>query len=58
MPLPGTPLRDDAPEAIEPETMLRMARLESQGRAYGQWRKQLVTAQDLVRRRRAPRPVS
>jgi len=58
MPLPGTPLRDDAPEAIEPETMLRMARLESQGRAYGQWRKQLVTAQDLVRLRRAPRPVS
>jgi B12-binding domain/radical SAM domain protein len=55
MPLPGTPLRDATPSAIEPETMLAMARLESKGKAYGQWRRQLVTADALVRaRRRAP----
>jgi B12-binding domain/radical SAM domain protein len=49
MPLPGTPLRDATPSEIEPSTMLAMARLESKGKAYGQWRKQLVTAGDLVR---------
>ena len=53
MPLPGTPLRDEVPAEIEPETALRMARLESRGAAYGQWRRQIVTAQDLVRSRRA-----
>ncbi len=52
MPLPGTPLRDATPSAIEPETMLAMARLESKGKAYGQWRRQVVTAEDLVRSRR------
>jgi B12-binding domain/radical SAM domain protein len=53
MPLPGTPLRDATPAPIEPETMIAMARLESKGKAYGQWRRQLVTAEDLVRARRA-----
>jgi B12-binding domain/radical SAM domain protein len=56
MPLPGTPLRDATPAPIEPETMLAMARLESKGKAYGQWRRQLVTAEDLVRARRARAP--
>lgn len=55
MPLPGTPLRDATPATIEPETALAMARLESKGKAYGQWRKQLVTADALVRVRRAAR---
>jgi B12-binding domain/radical SAM domain protein len=55
MPLPGTPLRDAEPAAIEPETALRMARLESRGAAYGQWRKQVITAADLVRALRARR---
>lgn len=54
MPLPGTPLRDAEPTTIDEATSLAMARLESKGRAYGQWRKQIVTAQDLVRQRRAP----
>jgi B12-binding domain/radical SAM domain protein len=54
MPLPGTPLRDATPAAIEPDTMLAMARLESKGKAYGQWRRQLVTAESLVRARREP----
>lgn len=52
MPLPGTPLRDAQPEPIDAETSLAMARLESRGRAYGQWRRQIVTAEDLVRARR------
>ena len=55
MPLPGTPLRDATPSEIEPSTMLAMARLESKGKAYGQWRRQLVTADALVRSRRAQR---
>jgi B12-binding domain/radical SAM domain protein len=55
MPLPGTPLRDAEPESIEPETALRMARLESRGAAYGQWRRQVITANDLVRARREVR---
>lgn len=54
MPLPGTPLRDAVPSEIEPETALAMARLESKGKAYGQWRRQLVTAENLVRARRQP----
>lgn len=52
MPLPGTPLRDAVPSPIEPETVLAMARLESKGKAYGQWRRQVITAEDLVRARR------
>lgn len=53
MPLPGTPLRDAVPEPIEEKTMLAMSRLESKGRAYGQWRRQMITAAELVRARRA-----
>jgi B12-binding domain/radical SAM domain protein len=52
MPLPGTPLRDATPEPIEASTVLAMQRLESKGKAYGQWRKQVVTADRLVRARR------
>ena len=55
MPLPGTPLRDAVPEPIEEKTALAMARLESRGKAYGQWRRQLVTAEDLVRSRATSR---
>lgn len=53
MPLPGTPLRDATPVPIEPKVALAMQRLESKGKAYGQWRKQVVTADQLVRARRA-----
>jgi B12-binding domain/radical SAM domain protein len=52
MPLPGTPLRDAVPEPIEEKTALAMSRLESRGRAYGQWRRQVITAAELVRARR------
>ena len=54
MPLPGTPLRDATPSSRSPKRqMLAMARLESKGKAYGQWRRQVVTADRLVRARRA-----
>lgn len=56
MPLPGTPLRDAAPSPIEPETVRAMERLEARGKAYGHWRKQLVTADDLLRARRNRQP--
>lgn len=52
MPLPGTPLRDARPTTIDDKTSRAMARLESHGKAYGQWRRQLVTAERLVRARR------
>src|SRR5262249_17506722 len=55
MPLPGTPLRDAAPEAIEPEIATRLARLEAAGAMHGAWRGQIVLAADLVRRRHAER---
>lgn len=55
MPLPGTPLRGRVPTEIEPEITLEMARLESQGAMYGQWRTQVVSANDLLRRHRASR---
>lgn len=53
MPLPGTPLRDATPVPIEPATAKAMQKLEMQGNAYGHWRKQVVTADRLVRARRA-----
>lgn len=53
MPLPGTPWRDAAPTEIEPSTTAAMNRLEASGAMYGQWRRQLVTAQELLSRRRA-----
>jgi radical SAM superfamily enzyme YgiQ (UPF0313 family) len=54
MPLPGTPLRDAPPEPIEPETALAMAQMESRGAMYGQWRAQVILAEGLTKRRRAP----
>ncbi|MFO0758426.1 MAG: TIGR04013 family B12-binding domain/radical SAM domain-containing protein [Byssovorax sp.] len=56
LPLPGTPLADREPEALGEETALAMARMESRGAMYGQWRRQVVAAEELVgRRRRRPR---
>jgi B12-binding domain/radical SAM domain protein len=55
MPLPGTPLRDAEPSSIDRDTMLAMARLESRGSAYGQWRRQIVTAESLARSARSRR---
>jgi B12-binding domain/radical SAM domain protein len=53
MPLPGTPLKDATPTAIEPEIGAALERLESRGASYGQWRAQQEVAQDLVQLRRA-----
>lgn len=59
MPLPGTPLASATPTAIAPDLEAAVARLESRGAAYGQWRKQAAVAGDLVtlrtRRPRLPR---
>jgi radical SAM superfamily enzyme YgiQ (UPF0313 family) len=51
MPLPGTPWARAAPEPIEADVAHEMARMESRGALYGQWRHQLVAAADLARRR-------
>jgi B12-binding domain/radical SAM domain protein len=53
MPLPGTPLRD-APAGEVGEPVRRVvARLEADGRAYGQWRAQVATAERLATLRRS-----
>ncbi|HUJ62490.1 MAG TPA: TIGR04013 family B12-binding domain/radical SAM domain-containing protein [Kofleriaceae bacterium] len=58
MPLPGTPLAGAAPTAIAPALADAVARLESRGAAYGQWRAQAQLADDLVQlRARRPRRV-
>lgn len=52
MPLPGTPLKD-APAGVVAEPVRReLGLLEAQGRAYGQWKAQLVAADRLARARR------
>lgn len=51
MPLPGTPLRD-APAGKVAEPVARaLMRLEASGRAYGQWRAQILSAERLAQRR-------
>ncbi len=52
LPLPGTPLRDREPEALEPEVTEAMLSMAGSGALYGQWQAQLVAAQRLVRARR------
>jgi B12-binding domain/radical SAM domain protein len=51
MPLPGTPLKDAPAGLVDEEIQRAIARLESRGAAYGQWRRQLVAAASLRRRR-------
>ena len=52
MPLPGTPLAGSAPTAIAADLEAAVARLESRGAAYGQWRQQVQSARELVQLRR------
>lgn len=52
MPLPGTPLAAAEPTAIASDVAAAVARLESRGAAYGQWREQARIAGDLVQLRR------
>jgi B12-binding domain/radical SAM domain protein len=56
MPLPGTPLAAARPTTIEPDVAAAVARLESRGAAYGQWRAQVAVAEELVQLRRARPP--
>ncbi len=53
MPLPGTPLAGAEPTQIAPDLADAVARLESRGAAYGQWREQQKLADELVRLRRS-----
>jgi hypothetical protein len=52
MPLPGTPLASVAPTPIAHSIAAAVARLESSGSAYGQWRQQVQVATELVQLRR------
>src|SRR5215468_11295785 len=52
MPLPGTPLAGARPTAIAADVAAAIARLESRGAAYGQWRQQAQIAGELVALRR------
>ncbi len=53
MPLPGTPLAGSEPSPITDDVADTVARLESRGAAYGQWRQQAQVASELVELRRA-----
>jgi B12-binding domain/radical SAM domain protein len=48
MPLPGTPWKREAPGRIDGETRLLLDRLASQGRAYGQWKRQVELGEALA----------
>jgi B12-binding domain/radical SAM domain protein len=52
MPLPGTPWKAQPPGRIDPETRRLLDRLASQGRAYGQWRRQEELGAGLTELRR------
>jgi B12-binding domain/radical SAM domain protein len=56
LPLPGTPLSSRAPEPIEEELRRAMVLLESGGKLYGQWRRQIQTGAELARGRTQDRP--
>jgi B12-binding domain/radical SAM domain protein len=49
LPLPGTPLQGAIPSPVAPEAAAAIMRLESQGAAYGQWRRQLDDGARLAR---------
>jgi B12-binding domain/radical SAM domain protein len=51
LPLPGTPWRDAPPGRLDGATRSLLHRLESRGRAFGQWRRQERLASDLSERR-------
>lgn len=48
MPLPGTPWRDEAPGRVSKESLSALRRLTSQGKVYGQWKRQEEIARDLA----------
>ncbi|WP_455212025.1 TIGR04013 family B12-binding domain/radical SAM domain-containing protein [Kaarinaea lacus] len=50
MPLPGTPFSQQAPGDIDKTTQRQLVLLTSQGKAYGQWEKQMEIAKQLAKR--------
>ena len=51
MPLPGTPLRDAPAGSVAEPVARELMQLEAHGRAYGQWRAQVDSAERLAQRR-------
>jgi B12-binding domain/radical SAM domain protein len=51
MPLPGTPLKNAPAAQVADVAVKRLEVLTSQGRAYGQWKRQLVVSQAMAKRR-------
>lgn len=49
LPLPGTPYKDAAPGKISDSTILKLERLSSKGKVYGQWRGQMKVAEAIAR---------
>jgi B12-binding domain/radical SAM domain protein len=55
LPLPGTPLKNGLPAALEDGVVRALGKLEASGGLYGTWRAQIVQAGDLVRLREGAR---
>jgi radical SAM superfamily enzyme YgiQ (UPF0313 family) len=53
MPLPGTPTRSAPPGRVPASASVRLERLASRQRLYGEWRRQAAVAQSLAKSRRA-----
>jgi B12-binding domain/radical SAM domain protein len=48
MPLPGTPFKTKPPGELDKATQQQIVRLTAQGKAYGQWKKQIQVARQLA----------
>ncbi|MBS2030452.1 MAG: TIGR04013 family B12-binding domain/radical SAM domain-containing protein [Deltaproteobacteria bacterium] len=56
MPLPGTPFKRAPPGQVDDATREKLDRLASQGRLYGQWKRQQAVAAEMAERRDRRRP--
>lgn len=56
MPLPGTPFMNSPAARIPGNVQMELERLSSEGKAYGQWKRQIKVADELSERKRGARP--
>jgi B12-binding domain/radical SAM domain protein len=56
MPLPGTPFKNAQLGVIPRDTLKKLTRLASQGKLYGDWKKQVSIAKTLTNLRKPKRP--
>src|SRR5262249_54200018 len=49
LPLPGTPFKNGAPGKLSDTTIVKLERLVSKGKIYGQWRGQMKVAEAIAR---------